>query len=198
MGDKGYTGAYAKPGTTLSYKWIRIRQTGIIALLLGQILRRSITRAGFIAVEPGWPFPRIINRGGRIEVGNCRFYPGVRIDCWRGACITIGKGTYLNRNTEIIAAERVTIGVDCKIARDVIIMDTDQHSIGLEPLINKPVDIGDRVWLGSRVIILKGVTIGHDSIVGAGSIVTKSMPPFSVAVGPAAKVVRTLRNSVAE
>lgn len=134
--------------------------------------------------------PKIINMGGRVEISNCALYPGVRIECWRGAVVKIGKGTYLNRNTEIVAATSVRIGVDCKIARDVLIMDTDQHAVGSEGLVNKPVEIDDRVWIGSRAIVLKGVSIGHDSIVGAGAIVTKSVPPYSVVVGPAAKVLR--------
>ena len=55
-----------------------------------------------------------------------------------------------------------------------------------------PVVIEDRVWIGARAIILKGVQIGHDSVIGAGAIVTRSVPPYSVVVGPAARIVRTL------
>jgi acetyltransferase-like isoleucine patch superfamily enzyme len=177
---------------TLGYKWRRARQEGIVSLLLGLHLRRAFTKAGIITVVAGWPLPKVINSGGSIEVGNCRFFPGVRIECWRDAVIRIGKGTYLNRNTEIVAATSVLIGTDCKIARDVLIMDTDQHPVGSGELVCKPVEIGDRVWLGSRVIVLKGVTIGHDSIVGAGAVVTKSVPPHSMVVGPAAQVIRNL------
>ena len=56
--------------------------------------------------------------------------------------------------------------------------------------------IEDRVWIGARAIILKGVTVGHDSIIGAGAIVTKSVPPRSVVVGPAARVVRIWSQTV--
>jgi acetyltransferase-like isoleucine patch superfamily enzyme len=52
--------------------------------------------------------------------------------------------------------------------------------------------IEDRVWIGARAIVLKGVTIGHDSVVGAGAIVTRSIPPYSVAVGQPARVIRTV------
>ncbi len=180
----------------LTYYWQRFqraRQSNPLNIILGLYLRRSFTKAGFIQVEAGWPLPHVRNAGGRIEVGNVSFFPGVRIDCWRGALVKIGRGTYINRNTEIIAAASVVIGTDCKIARDVLIMDTDQHSIGVGDLVNKPVEIGDRVWIGSRAIVLKGVTIGHDSVVGAGAIVVKSVPPHSVVVGPAARVVKDLR-----
>ncbi len=177
---------------TWSYRVKRAREIGLGDLLRGLWLRRSFTKAGVIRVRSGWPLPKVVNQGGSIEVAGCGFFPGVRLECWNGATIKIGKGTYLNRNTEIVASQSVVIGCDCKIARDVLIMDTDQHAIGAKTLISKPVHIEDRVWLGARVIVLKGVTIGHDSIVGAGAIVTKDVPPFSVVTGPAARVVRCL------
>jgi acetyltransferase-like isoleucine patch superfamily enzyme len=140
----------------------------------------------------GWRLPEIDNRGGRISVGACAFYPGVRLECWKGGTVTIGQGTFLNRNTEIVSLGSVTIGNDCKIARDVLIMDSDQHAILGEALAVVPVVIEDRVWIGARAIVLKGVTIGHDSVVGAGAIVTRSIPPYSVAVGQPARVIRTV------
>lgn len=170
----------------------RLHDYGLTAHLLGLWMRRHVQRAGVLVVRGGWPLPHVDNRGGRIEVGSCGFFSGVRLECWPGATITIGDGTYLNRNAEIVAAQRVTIGQDCKIARDVIIMDTDQHELPTSQLIAKPVQIGDRVWIGSRAIILKGVRIGDDSIIGAGAVVTKSMPPRSVVVGPAAGVIRSI------
>jgi len=170
----------------------RIRAYGVVSHLLGFWLRTRFQKAGILVVRGGWPLPAIDNRGGTIEVGNCGFFTGVRLECWPGARIQIGTGTYLNRNTEIVAGSSVTIGRDCKIARDVIIMDTDQHEVPGVGLIVKPVVIGDRVWIGSRAMILKGVTIGHDSVIGAGAIVTKSVPPRSVVVGTSARLLRTI------
>jgi acetyltransferase-like isoleucine patch superfamily enzyme len=168
----------------------RLRSHSILSLLLGVGLRYRFSRAGLIVREPGLPIIRVRNDGGRIEVENCTFYPGVRLECWRGARITIGNGTYLNRNVEIIAQREVTIGRDCKIAWDVVIMDTDQHGVGSAPPVAAPVRVGDRVWIGCRAIILKGVTIGSGAVIGAGAIVTSDVPPDAVVVGPAARVIR--------
>jgi acetyltransferase-like isoleucine patch superfamily enzyme len=168
----------------------RLREHSLLSHILGLGLRFRFSRAGLIAREPGLPLVKVRNMGGRIEVANCTFFPGVRLTCWRGARIRIGNGTYLNRNVEIIAQRDVSIGRDCKIAWDVIIMDTDQHGIGNERPVPKPVRIGDRVWIGCRAIILKGVTVGDDAVIGAGAIVTKDVPSGAVVVGPAARIIR--------
>jgi serine acetyltransferase len=60
------------------------------------------------------------------------------LECWPGAGIVIGNGTYLNRHTEIVAALSVTIGRDCTIAHDVIIRDTDQHALPGSGMMAKP------------------------------------------------------------
>ncbi len=168
----------------------RLRSAGLVSHALGLWLRTRFQKAGIIVVTGGWPLPQVENRGGRIEVENCVFFSGVRLECWRDAVIRIGNGTYLNRNAEIVAARAVTIGRDCKIARDVIIMDTDQHDVPGAGLLIKPIEIGDRVWIGSRAIILKGVTVGQDAVVAAGSVVTKDVPPRSIVAGVPARVVR--------
>jgi acetyltransferase-like isoleucine patch superfamily enzyme len=157
--------------------------------LLGLWIRRQFQTAGIVVVHPGLPLPHIDNRG-LIEVSNCAFFPGVRLACWPGATIRIGTGTYLNRGVEIVAGLCVTIGNDCKIARDVIIMDTDQHALPGEDLVMRPVRIEDDVWIGARAIILKGVTIGRGAVIGAGSVVTANVPPQAVVVGVPARVLR--------
>jgi len=170
----------------------RLQHGGLRGHVLGLLLRLRLPRAGVLTVMGGWHIPEIDNRGGDIQVGSCGFFPGARLECWRGAQIRIGDGTYLNRNTEIVAARSVTIGRDCQIGRDVLIMDTDQHAMPGREMVIDPVVIEDRVWIGARAIILKGVRIGHDTVVGAGAIVTRDLPPLSVAVGQPARVLRTL------
>ncbi|MGH2492218.1 MAG: acyltransferase [Candidatus Limnocylindria bacterium] len=169
----------------------RLRTGGVRGHVLGLILRLKLHRAGILVVMGGWHLPEIDDRGGRIEVGNCAFFPGVRLECWRGASISIGDGTYFNRNTEIVAARSVTIGRDCKIGRDVLIMDTDQHALPGSELMVAPVVIEDRAWIGARAIVLKGVRIGHDSVVGAGSVVTRDVPARTIVAGQPARVVRS-------
>src|SRR5919202_6980070 len=88
----------------------RIRQYGVFGHLLGLWLRPQFQRAGVLLVRGGLPLPVIDNRGGRIELGNCALFSGVRLECWDGAHIRIGTGTYLNRGVEIVAAGSVTIG----------------------------------------------------------------------------------------
>jgi acetyltransferase-like isoleucine patch superfamily enzyme len=170
----------------------RLRRGGLGGHLLGLWLARHFDQAGLVTVAGGWPLPSVDNRGGRIEVENCAFFSGVRLECWPEALIRIGNGTYLNRNTEVVAAKAVTIGRDCKIARDVLIMDSDQHPLPGEQLVARPVTIGDRVWIGARAIILKGVHVGDDAIVAAASVVTHDVPPRTMAAGVPARVIRQL------
>lgn len=109
--------------------------------------------------------------------------------------IYIGAHTYINRNTFLDAIESLTIGQHCAIGPGCYITDHD-HGTDVsfsplsQPMLAKPTKIGDRVWIGANVTILKGVTIGDDAIVGAGSVVTKNIPARSIAVGVPAKVIK--------
>lgn len=110
--------------------------------------------------------------------------------------LTIGERTYINYGCSFAAMESVTIGAHCHIGTYVIIMDNQFHRLEPERRLeipeSQPIVIEDNVWLGARVIVMPGVTIGAGSAVGAGSIVTRDIPPRSVAVGTPAKVIREL------
>jgi lipopolysaccharide O-acetyltransferase len=110
--------------------------------------------------------------------------------------IVIGDGTKIQPHVHIAAARSVRIGAEVLMASHVYITDHDHdYSDPASPVVSNnrlvvdPVTIEDRVWLGERVMVLKGVTIGESSIVGAGSIVTKDVPPFSIAVGAPARII---------
>ncbi len=113
--------------------------------------------------------------------------------------ITIGDGTTIMYRFQCNAAERVTIGRYVLIAGNVFIGDSD-HIVepgGMpvtrsEQLVTRPVRIEDNCWIGQNAVILKGVTVGRDSIVGANSVVTRDVPPGSVVAGNPARVIKRL------
>jgi acetyltransferase-like isoleucine patch superfamily enzyme len=106
--------------------------------------------------------------------------------------IDIGDGTSINYGTSIAAYDSVTIGRNCRIGQYVIINDNDFHDIENKLLLppSRPVILEDGVWLGARVIVQKGVHIGHDAVIGAGSVVTRDIPARCVAAGMPARAVR--------
>jgi maltose O-acetyltransferase len=113
-----------------------------------------------------------------------------------GGRLEIGHHCFINYGSSIAATQLVQIGSYCTIGTHVIIMDNQFHR--LEPQRRNerpdpaPVIIADNVWLGGRVIVLPGVSIGANSVIGAGSIVTKDIPADCVAAGVPARVIRRL------
>lgn len=111
--------------------------------------------------------------------------------------ITIGERTYINNNA-CIGCENgsVSIGDDCLIGPNFYLMNTDGHMLDPEkrlmPAEAIDVKIGNNVFIGSNVIILKGVNIGDNCVIGAGSIVTKSFPSNAVIAGNPAKTIKML------
>jgi acetyltransferase-like isoleucine patch superfamily enzyme len=162
------------------------------ALWRGLLLRRHFHADGLILALPGGPSPRVKNHGGEIRVESCCFEAGVSIEVYPGACLTIGKGTYFNRNCVVIAAESVRIGRWVKIGWDVVIMDTDLHGHSGRPACSRPVVIEDEVWIGCRALVLKGVHVGRGAIIAAGAIVTKDVPPRTIVASPTAEVVSSI------
>ena len=110
----------------------------------------------------------------------------------KGACISIGDHTFINYGSSISACKLIKIGRYCLLGHYTLILDTNEHGVELREAVpaSAPVNIEDHVWIGSRVIILPGVSIGHHAVVGAGSVVTKDIPPNCLAVGNPARVVR--------
>ena len=137
----------------------------------------------------------IRRHGGTIVLGNkTQIFPYSRIQTIdRQSVLTIGNNTMIGYRFTCLCKEQIKIGNDCMIAQDVFITDcnhsTDKN-VGYNFLVSKPVNIGNHVWIGAKAIILPGITIGDDSIIGAGAVVTKSIPPFSIAVGNPAKVIK--------
>jgi maltose O-acetyltransferase len=112
----------------------------------------------------------------------------------KGGRIFVGDHTFINYGSSISAHELVSIGRHCLLGHYTFILDNNQHDLGQHLVVpaSAPVIIEDNAWIGSRSIILPGVHIGHNAVIGAGSVVTKHVPPWCVAVGNPAQVVRRL------
>lgn len=111
--------------------------------------------------------------------------------------INIGKNIATNNGVMICSAGRIDIGDDCLIGQDVLIIDHDAH--GIKPHERRSsignvrfIDIGNNVWIGSKVIILPGVKIGNNCIVGAGAVVTSQFPDNAVIAGNPARVIKKI------
>lgn len=134
---------------------------------------------------------------------NARIGIGVRIKVGFSGKITIGELVLIDDYCFITAHEKIQIGKGTMVAANVYIVDFN-HRYPLteyrayddkeEGYTTKPVIIEDYVWVGANSVILPGVTIGKGSVVGAGSIVTKSIPPYSIAFGNPAKVIRKINS----
>lgn len=117
--------------------------------------------------------------------------------CTYGYNISVGNNFFLNVNCKLMDSGKIAIGDNVFIAPNVCII-TEEHAMDIKQRIEgleytHSVNIGDNVWICAGVIVLPGVTIGDNSVIGAGSVVTKDIPPNSLAVGNPCKVIRTLQ-----
>jgi acetyltransferase-like isoleucine patch superfamily enzyme len=113
--------------------------------------------------------------------------------------LTIGSNVGMS-SSALICYEKIVIGDHVKIGGNVVIYDSDFHSLKSEhrvaipentsTILTKPVYIGNKVFIGAHSTILKGVTIGDDAIIGAGSVVTKNVPANQIWGGNPAKFIR--------
>jgi acetyltransferase-like isoleucine patch superfamily enzyme len=137
---------------------------------------------------------------GRLELGrDVLMEPGVWITAPAPARVRIGSGTFLNLGVMIAALELVEIGDHCMFANGCFITDADHRvddprlPITWQGFTSRgPTRIGDNVWCGANVVITSGVSVGERCVVGANSVVTRDLPPFSVAAGAPARVIREL------
>lgn len=139
-------------------------------------------------------------RDGRLEIGaHTLLEPHVWITAPGDARVRIGSGTFLNIGVMVASLELVEIGDHCMLANGCFVSDSS-HRFD-DP--NRPVPwqgfttrgptrIEDNVWCGANVVVTSGVTVGRRSVIGANSVVTSDIPPFSVAAGVPARVLRTI------
>jgi acetyltransferase-like isoleucine patch superfamily enzyme len=164
-------------------------------VILGKWFLRNC-KTGSLCTTRG--IPRI-DANGEIILGN-------RVKIWshihktqlsaggKGKLI-IGDNTFINVGTIISAHFQIKIGKNVQIAPGVIMMDSDFHGVEDRDaeVIPTPITIADNVWLATRVVVLKGVTIGEGSTIAAGAVVTKDIPSYSLAAGIPATVIKSLK-----
>ena len=148
----------------------------------------------------------VFTNHGRIILGNnisLNSYPGgERVvtgihSYFKDSVVKIGNNCNLN-GTMIYCREKVTIGSDCMFGPGAKIIDNDSHRVSIDRYerikapISKAIYISDNVWIGANSLILKGVTIGENSIVAAHSVVTKDIPKNTLFAGNPAKFIKDL------
>jgi len=172
-----------------------------VCQLLGPWLRsrwqlRGCTSSGMLSLVVSGRV--LIENEGAIHLGDKvrirAIHLPVELASMPGGTLTIGDKTFINSGVSICAQQSVTIGKNCAIGNMSLIMDTDFHTPGDHTRWPeaRPVVLEDDVWLGARVTVLKGVTIGHGAVVAAGAVVTKDVAPRTVVGGVPAKLIRHL------
>lgn len=168
-------------------------------------LRKKIGQIGEGSVIE---YPFIVSNEGRISIGrNTSILSNARLDVYTDygldGSIIIGDNCYIGYNFSLCAGDMVTIENDVLIASNVCI-DSSNHGMNAGSDISymhqdcskAPVRIGSGCWIGEKVIICKGVEVGEKSIIGAGSVVTKSISAYSIAVGNPAHVIKKWDNDM--
>jgi acetyltransferase-like isoleucine patch superfamily enzyme len=184
--------------------------TGLIEGLLGWNSRRSRSVQVGRGTTVAW---RRLKRvaGNRLSIGEDSIvHADIRFEA-SGGEIRIGSRTYIGRSN-LVCYRSVTIGDDVIMSWGITVVDHDSHGIdwtnrrddvrewgqgrkNWDLVAHAPVAIADKAWIGFNVSILKGVTVGEGAVIGACSVVTRDVAPYSVVVGNPAKVVRALSPS---
>jgi acetyltransferase-like isoleucine patch superfamily enzyme len=156
---------------------------------------------------------KIVNQSGRtdaIKIGAYTHIRGELLTFRHGGKLTVGDYCYIGEQSRIWSALSINMGDRVMIAHNVNIFDNLTHSINPKArheqfkriitdghprqidLAESAVNISNDVWIGCMSVILKGVTIGEGAIIGAGSVVTKDVPPWTIVAGNPAKIIREI------
>ena len=146
------------------------------------------------------PFAIIdIQKNGKIYFGKkCNILGNNVIGVRENGVLIISNGVFVNRNCQIIAHKSIKIGDNVCIGPNTVIMDHD-HLFGKKGVEKKKFNsreiiIGDNVWIGANVVILKGVTIGNNAVIAAGSIVTKDVLSNTILIQRRENVLKNVEN----
>ncbi len=177
LGWRSRLSAAVKIGRGSSIAWRRIRNIKGNSLSVGE---NSIVHAHISFEETG----------GEIRIGNRSYIGRSHLVCYRR--LLIGDDVIMSWGITIV--DHDSHSVDWEMRRDDV-RDWGQGQKNWEHIAHAPVVVKDKVWIGFNVSILKGVTIGEGAVIGACSVVTRNIPPYALAVGNPANVVRSLKVS---
>ena len=145
------------------------------------------------------------NTPGSIRIGdNFRVLRNCTLNTIENGQLEIGNNVYIGESTLISAYSHIRIGNYVVMGQQNIIADLAHGfdrldvPIRLQPWIGKPITIEDDVWIASNCVILPGVTVGKGSVIGAGSVVTKDVVPYSVMVGNPARLLKSRKPAANE
>jgi acetyltransferase-like isoleucine patch superfamily enzyme len=166
-------------------------------------LHLELARRGAFARMPLHGNVLELLREGRLELGrDVLLEPGVWLTAPGEARIRIGAGSFLNIGVMVAAHELVEIGAHCMFANGCFVTDANHRFDDPEKPVpwqgftaKGPTRIADNVWCGAHVVVTSGVTIGQRSVIGANSVVTEDIPPFSIAAGAPARVLKQVEYS---
>ncbi len=185
--------SHSRSGRLARAAYAARRLTLIWPAINARLRLRHVTSMGRRVTLRGRP---AIMNDGRITIGDrVRLVSTVarlELAAIAGGHLEIGNNVFINYGSSLVASAHVRIGDDCLIGTHVMVMDCDFHRIEDKEwdTTGAPIEIEDRVWLGNRSMVLKGVRIGHDAVVAAGSVVTKDVEPRTVVAGVPAILVK--------
>ena len=187
-----------------------IVNTRFLDVLRARWARYRVHRSATIDISPHAKvdYRALRRHAGYLRVGEGSIVEGRVVSDRQGSVVSIGRNTFIGGST-IVCAERIEIGDDVLISWGCTIVDHDSHALlwrdrrddvrdwfagkkDWSAVTIKPVSIRDKAWIGFNTIVLKGVTIGEGAVVGAGSVVTRDVAPFTVVAGNPARVIRSL------
>ena len=169
--------------------------------------RRALDQCGASTLVSG-----VIDKRGtdsRVEIGARSLIQGVLVTEAPRSLIRIGDNVFVGSATQLVAVQSITIEDDVLVSYSCLLNDSDSHSQRLslrrtdlqdylagkrhwDRAETKPIRICRGAWIGARVIITKGVTVGEGAICGMGSVVTRDVPAFTVVAGNPARVVKEI------
>ncbi len=162
-------------------------------------LRGELDGGGHIDVGVRWPdgsFAQtelVVRAGGHCRVeDHLQMYAGSSVFVERDARLHMGL-VRMNNGASIVCFGEITMGNEVFIGPEVCVRDSDSHAISGQSEATRPIVIGDHVLIGTRAVVLKGVTINDGAIVAAGAIVTKDVPPGMIVAGNPARPVRAAK-----